>query len=407
MRGMFPHKFNTEENQDHVGKIPEASFFSPELMSEKKKDKFFKWYEENKINKWNLKEELIKYCCNDVMILGVCMMQFRTLMERITGLDPLTRCFTIASLAMESFHTHMLPHNFLGISPPKGYSGRHNSIEASAWLDALEQTRGMKIHREWRAGPYFVDGLYTTTGEMFKYNGCYYHGCEKCYSERDTMNTVSLESMAQSYHETKEKEQNLKDRGYKLVTFWTHDSKEVSQEARDLINDRNVYHQRLRDIGPINTRDAFFGGRTNNIQFMYECQPGEEMRYLDFTSLYPFLMKNHDFRIPIKSMSTFDNGRIKLEGKPGDGCYLLTKTKQDGVRTLGIPFSGIISLIKHIKAMVDFVEVFEYFNGPKPDWMNLLRSCCRLIKRKFSWSRSGTCFGSASRSILSSGSFFQ
>ena len=38
-------------------------------------------------------------------------------------------------------------------------------------------------------------------------------------------------------------------------------------------------------------RDSFFGGRTNAIRLHYLCQPDETIRYVDFTSLYPWTNK--------------------------------------------------------------------------------------------------------------------
>ena len=42
-------------------------------------------------------------------------------------------------------------------------------------------------------------------------------------------------------------------------------------------------------VKPIKARDAFFGGRVNGLVLHYECQPGEEIKVLDFTSLYPWV----------------------------------------------------------------------------------------------------------------------
>ena len=47
----------------------------------------------------------------------------------------------------------------------------------------------------------------------------------------------------------------------------------------------------MEKIGHINIRDAFFGGRTNNIQFHKNISNDEEIKYLDFCSLYPYVLK--------------------------------------------------------------------------------------------------------------------
>ncbi|XP_074596399.1 uncharacterized protein LOC141851557 [Brevipalpus obovatus] len=165
VKGVFPHLFNTEENQDYEGPLPGIKYFSPEFMKEKKQDELLAWFEDNKDKVWNLKAELIKYCANDVLILRMCVMEFRSLVKRMVAIDPLTRSFTLASVAREIFRAKMLVGGFMAITPPKGYSERYSSIERCAWLDMLEILRRIKLRREFRVGPYFVDGYCHETGE--------------------------------------------------------------------------------------------------------------------------------------------------------------------------------------------------------------------------------------------------
>ena len=68
-----------------------------------------------------------------------------------------------------------------------------------------------------------------------------------------------------------------------------------------------VWHQRqLQDLavtnyvvslhlqGPLQPREAFFGGRTNVVQLhqITDATQGEQIRYYDYTSLYPWVNKN-------------------------------------------------------------------------------------------------------------------
>jgi len=67
------------------------------------------WYDAEKQRltsnnlKYNLKEELVKYCENDVLILLNCIQVFRKIYKSVTNIDPITRCFTLASMGMEIF----------------------------------------------------------------------------------------------------------------------------------------------------------------------------------------------------------------------------------------------------------------------------------------------------------------
>ena len=47
----------------------------------------------------------------------------------------------------------------------------------------------------------------------------------------------------------------------------------------------------------LDPRDAFFGGRTENIVTSYRATPGEEIKYTDICSLYPYICKRG--RLPI------------------------------------------------------------------------------------------------------------
>lgn len=294
-KGYFPHLFNTEENQNYIGKLPGACYFSPQLMKKEKRESFLAWYEENKMSDWILRDELIKYCANDVLILRICVMEYRMLVKRLMGLDPLTRCFTLASVAMEIFRTKTLPESFMAITPPRGYSGRHNSIEGCAWLDTIEITRHLKLRREWRVGPYFLDGYLHETGEAFEFNGCFYHGCPSCFPDPTMINNVSKKCMGELFESTQEKEEYLTGLGFKVVSFWSHDIKTMSDRFKNVFLERKDYYRKLQKYGPVSIREAFFGGRTNNISFLHDCAPDEQIRYVDFTSLYPSLLRKKCF----------------------------------------------------------------------------------------------------------------
>ena len=64
-----------------------------------------------------------------------------------------------------------------------------------------------------------------------------------------------------------------------------------------LVQEHFINSRKIKKYGAISIREAFFGGRTHNFYFNRECGDGEEIRYLDVTSLYPYvLVKN---RYPI------------------------------------------------------------------------------------------------------------
>ncbi len=63
----------------------------------------------------------------------------------------------------------------------------------------------------------------------------------------------------------------------------------------------NVFISSLQIPTPLCPRDAFFGGRTNATKLYYKAKSDETLKYLDFTSFYPFVNRygNHPVGHPI------------------------------------------------------------------------------------------------------------
>jgi hypothetical protein len=53
----------------------------------------------------------------------------------------------------------------------------------------------------------------------------------------------------------------------------------------------------IKRYGNVNLRESFFGGRTNNLKFSYECQDNEVLKYYDFTSLYPYVLVSNEYPV--------------------------------------------------------------------------------------------------------------
>ena len=51
-KGYFPHHFNTLENQQYLGPLPEPWYYDPEGMSPDARKKFFDWYDPLKENNY-------------------------------------------------------------------------------------------------------------------------------------------------------------------------------------------------------------------------------------------------------------------------------------------------------------------------------------------------------------------
>ena len=89
-KGDFPFKFNTLENQNYIGPMPDIEYYSQDTKSEKGR-KFFAWHEElTKSNYiFDIQKEMYIYCSQDVTVLRLCCLQFRDSFLSETSVRPL------------------------------------------------------------------------------------------------------------------------------------------------------------------------------------------------------------------------------------------------------------------------------------------------------------------------------
>jgi hypothetical protein len=60
--------------------------------------------------------------------------------------------------------------------------------------------------------------------------------------------------------------------------------------------DRFECYARLIKYGGTNIKESIFGGRTNNLQFYKKIEnEDEEIKYVDFCSLYPYVLKTKKY----------------------------------------------------------------------------------------------------------------
>jgi len=109
-------------------------------------------------------------------------------------------------------------------------------------------------------------------------NGCYWHGHQTCFPER----RFAREKQAR-------KEQHLRELGFQVRSIWECEFRQMEAsdpKCRAFFAQRGNIYQ-----APLNTREAFFGGRTNAFSLYHSVQDGEKIEYVDFTSLYPYINK--------------------------------------------------------------------------------------------------------------------
>ena len=137
---------------------------------------------------------------------------------------------------------------------------------------------------------YTVDGFDAETNTIYEFQGCFWHGCPKCYPNRSEAHLrLEQRCSADVYLCTQEKLQFLRDKGYHVIEMWECDWRKMKEQREDVRN----FVASLDLVEPLNPRDAFCGGRTNAVKLYHlaDIASGEKINYYDFTSLFPFINK--------------------------------------------------------------------------------------------------------------------
>ena len=300
-KGYFPHYFNKKCNQDYVGKIPSKKHFGCNRMSSSGRKAFDEWYQarvdENYV--FDFKKELREYCRSDVDILRRSMLKFRNDFIELENIDPLLY-ITIASVCMTVYRCNYMPRDQIGVVKDATRDEKFSKISI-AWLDWISERDGVNIEHALNGGEKNlkdigkVDGFCKETKTVYEFQGCFWHGCKKCFSN-DTINTKNQRDMLTLRKRTQEKNKMIRDCGWNLVEEYECGLK----ENKEFLKFFKTWDREC--IEPLNPRDAFFGGRTNVTKLTYDFKEGEKGKYVDFVSLYPTVQffKNYPVGHPEK-----------------------------------------------------------------------------------------------------------
>ncbi|XP_071110601.1 uncharacterized protein [Haliotis cracherodii] len=294
-KGYFPHFFNTRVNQTYRGPYPPAVTYDPDGMSPAERSAFLQWHTQ-KVQEgalFDLQEELLAYCQSDVDILRRGCADFRQNAIHSVGMDPFVEVMTAAAFTMKSFRKHDLKPNTIAILPPQGYQPKRNYSQACMhWLHSLME-RDPHLHlqharnggeKEFTCGEgqhrYSVDGYDPATGTVYEFLGCFWHGCNTCHkTRRGEPHPVLGTSLGARYTDTHYRLSLLSQHPEvkRVVALWEHEFTKMQREDSALRAFLQGPHCR-HVPGPLNPRDAFYGGRTNATRLCYEAQEGETIK---------------------------------------------------------------------------------------------------------------------------------
>ena len=303
-KGFFPHLFNTNDNQTYRGPLPDLRFYDPDGMSPKKREELVRWHAAHTVEgyEFDLRRDMQLYCESDVKLLKAGCAKFVEEFKTEADFDPMEKCITIASACNRYWRKCHLKPKTVAVQPPNGWKGSQSnqSFKARRWLawknhqlrqdpTARDRIRYADNGGEVHVAGFLVDGFDESTRTVFEFNGCFFHGCVRCYPKK-RFNVSRLRghrNLFECYDFTQQKKQKLEAAGYHVITKWECDwerDTKTNQELRAFLEQHQV-------VSPLQPRDAFFGGRTNAVRLHHHVEEGETVRYQDVTSLYPWVNK--------------------------------------------------------------------------------------------------------------------
>ena len=296
-KGYFPHKFNRPENQTYVGSIPGLDYYMPETMAPKAKQELEKWHQEQRDKEvaFDFQKELVAYCKSDVRLLKQGCLTFKRLFETLTGFNPFDH-IAIASACNRDLRMNRMIPSSIASEPVRGWRNRINhSNVALEWLTWCDHQQPQNIQHVGNAGEYripgtnfHVDGFDVTTNTVYEFQGCFTHGCPRCYPNRHEKHVHHYDrTMQDVYETTQQKISLLQSMGYHVVEMWGCDWRRLKDTSPDI----RTFVANLVFTEPLVPRDAFCGGRTNAIKLYHHTTPSQKIHYIDVISLYPWVNK--------------------------------------------------------------------------------------------------------------------
>lgn len=181
-KGFFPYlkctAENLEKNDGLLDDFPEFSDFLPESQNPKTYKELSNWWqkekafhEENNI-RYDLKNNLINYCCQDVLLTLRAVNKYRSMFKTLAGFDCFSTCNTLSAAGHLMFRNqfYSIEKPILIVSPHGVDRQTMGSRQAKLWLHFIEQSEEVHLQYEFKIGKYFADAYLFTEKPMINYN---------------------------------------------------------------------------------------------------------------------------------------------------------------------------------------------------------------------------------------------
>ena len=152
---------------------------------------------------------MYKYCLSDVEILRNGCLSYRKIFLDISkknniGIDPFLNCVTLPSACHLIYRRNFMKSQSIALIPDYGFDPTQNfSHKQILWLKYISfrdsvQIQHCFINLEKKIGPYPVDGYCKETDTVYEFQGCFMHGCPKCFSS-NSFNPLKKQTMGYLY----------------------------------------------------------------------------------------------------------------------------------------------------------------------------------------------------------------
>ena len=291
---------------------------------------FDAWYSDIHDGVFDFQKELYAYGRNDVVLLREACLKYRHEFMESTAIDPFNQV-TLPSCCMAVYKTHFLPRDTLALTHNNAYINQHKAFSnvSIEWLEFVKSHRGVQVSHalsegEVMFGKYYLDGYYEEGGVRFalEFNGCMHHGHDCRYNPHH-IHPLSKVPYSLLRKQFDDKVQTLsKAYGLKVEIMWECEWKLAKQHDGDVIAFMTTYIHPER----LKPRESLFGGRTNAYKLYHKAQADEKIRYVDFTSLYPYCQARKTYpighpQIILKDFGPLENyfGLVKATVYPPKG----------------------------------------------------------------------------------------
>ncbi|KAL6417098.1 hypothetical protein ACFW04_012979 [Cataglyphis niger] len=219
-------------------------------------------------------------------------MAFRKIFIDRGNVCPFEECTTIASTCMIIFRKNFLHSNTIGIIPAGDYRKANNHSRRARKYRTIDGTLVDGYHET-------SDTTGTTQRHVLQFHGCFWQGCPSCFPlnrDRAISSSDCKDTIDSRYERTLAISWRLRQRKYSVMEKWECSFDRDMQDNREMRE--YLDNHPLVETSPLDPRDEFFGGRTDNIVTRYEVTGTEKIRYVDVCSLYPYVLKTGAFPHP-------------------------------------------------------------------------------------------------------------